>query len=126
MILCHCGMPARPRQRTCKPCHAAYMREWRNTHSLTPEQRLKDKARSYAGVYLRRGKLDRKPCVICGSVNTQMHHEDYSKPLDVVWLCRECHMELHRVRDIEMVSSGIRITLGDTQMDECPPPPHSP
>ena len=102
------------------------MREWRNTHSLNPEQRLKDNARSYAGVYLRRGKLDRKPCVICGSVNTQMHHEDYSKPLDVVWLCRECHMELHRVRDIELVSSDIRITLGDTQRDECPPPPHSP
>jgi hypothetical protein len=50
-------------------------------------------ARAYANVYLRRGKLKRKPCW-CGAVG-QMHHDDYSRPLAVVWLCRNHHLDLH-------------------------------
>jgi len=30
---------------------------------------------------------------ICG------HHEDYSNPLCVIWLCRFHHLELHRIKD---------------------------
>lgn len=42
------------------------------------------------------GKLKKLPCVICGSENTHGHHDDYSKPLDVIWLCHEHHMEHHQ------------------------------
>ena len=76
--------------------HAAYMREWRKTHPMTEEQRVKDRARSYANVYLRRGKLKKRPCEFCGSPESQMHHEDYSRPLWVHWFCRTCHLILHR------------------------------
>lgn len=75
--------------------HAAYMREWRKTHPLTPEQKKKDNCRSYANVYKKRGKLIPQPCE-CGSTNVEMHHVDYDKPLQVVWMCRKCHLEHHR------------------------------
>jgi len=35
-------------------------------------------------------------CVECGTVlNLVRHHHDYSKPLDVVFMCRSCHASLH-------------------------------
>jgi ribosomal protein S27AE len=71
------------------------MREWRKTHRPTPEQRRKSLARSYANVYLNRGKIERKPCEECGEVKSQMHHADYRLPLDVKWLCRRCHAIEH-------------------------------
>lgn len=79
----------------CKVCHAAYMRAYRARVPMTADQRRKDAARSYAGVYLRRGILKRQPCSRCGSEKAQMHHHDYSKPLEVEWMCRGCHMLHH-------------------------------
>lgn len=91
-----CKGPVGPRQhRYCNDCHAAYMRRWRQTHPMTAEQRKKDNARSYAGTYLRRGRIARKDCEECGSPNSQMHHHDYDRPLDVKWLCRPCHAIEH-------------------------------
>lgn len=75
--------------------HAVYMRRWRKTHPLTPQQRKKDNARSYAGVYKRRGRLVPETC-ICGETDVEMHHEDYDRPIDVTWLCRECHLTFHK------------------------------
>lgn len=85
--------------RYCLQCHAAYMRAWRPEYSdLTPEQKRKSVTRSYARVYRRRGKLIEEPCVECGgSENIEAHHEDYDRPLDVVWLCRPCHVAHHAV-----------------------------
>lgn len=88
--------------RYCLKCHAAYMRSWRKTHRLTAEQKVKDSARSYAGVYLRRGKLVKKPCKVCGSLSVQMHHEDYAKPLAVEWLCIPHHKEADDLRHLRL------------------------
>ena len=73
------------------------MREWRKTHPLTTEQRVKDNARSYAHQYLKRGKIQRQPCKFAGCVSqrAQMHHRDYSKPLEVEWICRTHHLLIH-------------------------------
>ena len=37
-------------------------------------------------------------CSQCGvEGRIEAHHPDYSKPLEVVWLCRIHHVEAHRV-----------------------------
>jgi len=53
-------------------------------------------AANYAVQYGRfRGSLDKDKCVVCGATEDLCaHHEDYSLPLDVVWLCRSCHSKL--------------------------------
>ena len=42
---------------------------------------------------IRDGKITRGTCH-CGKVG-EGHHEDYDKPLEVIWLCREHHREVH-------------------------------
>ena len=50
---------------------------------------------------LRRGLIDKQPCHVCGHPNTEGHHEDYSKPLEVTWLCRRHHREAHSLTSRE-------------------------
>jgi len=71
------------------------MRAWRRTHPMTEAQRRKDRARSMAGTYKRRGHLMPQPCQ-CGAIEVEMHHPDYSQPLAVEWICRPCHQAQHR------------------------------
>ena len=45
---------------------------------------------------IRKGKLIKEPCVDCGvEEKIHAHHEDYSKPLDVVWVCAAHHKKYH-------------------------------
>jgi len=77
------------------------MREHRPKHSeLSDEQRIKANCRSYANVYLRRGKIEKKPCIYCGDPVSEMHHEDYTKPLEIIWLCKKCHKAEHVAAEI--------------------------
>lgn len=64
---------------------------------VTREWRLKypERARAHAivGRAVRSGKLTKaNECARCGAIGRlEAHHEDYSKPLNVIWLCRTCH-----------------------------------
>lgn len=50
---------------------------------------------------LRRGKLARLPCEVCGHHQAEGHHPHYGLPLVVVWLCDTHHKEVHRMtRDL--------------------------
>ena len=60
-----------------------------------PEFRLKKQARNMVLVRVATGTLKRGPCEVCGEPDAQAHHDDYSKPLDVRWLCDRHHREHH-------------------------------
>lgn len=44
---------------------------------------------------LRRGLVEQKPCRVCGSPDSEAHHGDYDRPMDVDWLCRLHHKAEH-------------------------------
>lgn len=69
--------------------------QWRQDYlDRNPQKRKAHLLVQYA---LRKGDLKPKPCERCNfAFGVQAHHEDYSKPLDVVWLCQKCHGERHR------------------------------
>ena len=66
------------------------------------EYRRKNKDKDNARAMIRRGIKSKKIipkeyCELCGCNNKlYAHHEDYSKPLDVVWLCSACHGKRHK------------------------------
>jgi hypothetical protein len=67
-------------------------------YKLTQKARYPEKlhARNMTYTWIRRGKIIKEPCCICGDINSVAHHENYSKPKEITWLCREHHKQLHK------------------------------
>lgn len=70
---------------------AARMRRYTKDQLL----RMRHEARWQARRALVKGRLKRQPCRDCGNAKAQMHHEDYNKPLEIIWLCFKCHAAIH-------------------------------
>lgn len=56
----------------------------------------KNAARSRVHYAVLTGKLTPQPCERCGKTPTQAHHDDHSKPLEIRWLCADCHTRADR------------------------------
>ena len=54
------------------------------------------KARTALNRAVEKGIIKKLPCFICGN-KAEAHHPDYSRPLDVVWLCKPHHRETHSI-----------------------------
>lgn len=59
--------------------------------------KVKTKAHDMIKEALRKGEMTKSICVVCGDKDTHGHHPDYSKPLEVVWLCQRHHRDYHVV-----------------------------
>ncbi len=72
---------------------AAAARARANWIAKNPEKR---RAQVAVGNAIRDGRLEKKPCEFCGEIKVEAHHHDYSRPLDVVWLCKAHHGHTRR------------------------------
>jgi ribosomal protein S27AE len=69
------------------------------TKAWRAEDARRNRAHSAVSRAIRNGDLVRQPCVRCGEAKSVAHHEDYDKPLEVVWLCQPCHKQRHKEID---------------------------
>jgi hypothetical protein len=109
------GRPATCACEVCEKCrHREYMRNWyqrtgrnyrnnatrreydRVRYWTDDEYRAKKKARNMVSIRLSRGTMTRGVCAMCGSrEDARAHHNDYTRPLDVTWLCSRHHDIIH-------------------------------
>lgn len=61
---------------------------------MDPANHQRIMARRMLNNLLRTGRVIKEPC-FCGETLVERHHEDYSKGLDVIWLCQGHHREIH-------------------------------
>jgi hypothetical protein len=69
----------------------ALMRSYAKAHGTAEHHKARRRVRSE----IERGRLFRLPCEVCRAQPTHAHHDDYSKPLEVRWLCPAHHREHH-------------------------------
>jgi hypothetical protein len=84
------------RKNNITPHRRKYMNEYRKQMRLKKDDGLILRARQRVYDAIDHGHLKRGPCQSCGfKGRTDGHHKDYSKPLDVIWLCDPCHRQVH-------------------------------
>lgn len=62
-------------------------------------------------------------CQVCGRyMRARAHHDDYSRPLAVRWLCQRCHMALYRKFSLHTPAAGSPDCAGTGAVPGLPQP----
>lgn len=86
------------RKRNQKMARILKRREYCRTQGKKWKKKRRAQSTLKRAVYA--GKVEKKPCEVCGTTEwVEGHHSDYNKPLDVMWLCSLHHKEWHRNND---------------------------
>lgn len=81
--------------------HNLYLSEYRKKtkrkHQKAYDNRYPEKqaARFLVNREFNSGRMKRLPCEVCGNEKAHAHHDDYSKPLEVRFLCPLHHTKHH-------------------------------
>lgn len=68
----------------------------RATDRWKEKNKVRRAAHVILGNALKYKTIMRQPCWVCGK-KAEAHHPDYGRPLDVVWLCKKHHQEVHQM-----------------------------
>ena len=88
-------------------CAEEVRERWkRNYKNLTAERK---RARWMMSDERTKRGLQSGQCEVCGAVeNVDGHHDDYTRPLEVRWLCRKHHRAFHAQSECENDGAGCR------------------
>lgn len=78
-----------------KECRISWVFRNYNSCKTDEEKRVARNARKKLIRAVYAGKVIKSACIICGNKKSNGHHEDYSKPLEVIWLCHKHHQLKH-------------------------------
>lgn len=97
------GAPRPPRRPIlCPDCETPFVPEYRHKR-CTPCGRFRNEMQLLVCAFVKkaitRGVLVPQPCEVCGQEKAHAHHDDYSKPLKVRWLCRKHHQQHHAAEE---------------------------
>lgn len=90
--------------------HSEYIKKWtlKNKHKIleySKKARLnnpeKYKARYMLNSAVKSGVVKKEPCINCGDLKSEAHHENYNNPIDVIWVCRKHHLLIHNKKATE-------------------------
>ena len=70
--------------------HLEVNQAWRN------QDKRRSQCHNAVSRAIKKGELVKKPCIKCGDEKSLAHHEDYDKPLEVIWFCQLCHKQRHK------------------------------
>lgn len=85
---------ARESQVLCSDCSGGSKAQYNAQKKHREKHPERARARDIINKRIKRGTLNREPCVACGK-GAESHHPDYSKPLYIIWMCKEDHDLMH-------------------------------